>query len=103
VARRAAAGAWVELHSIVLAPEERAPQVPEDTRGVPLELRVKGHLVEAAELGSEAEIVTVTGRRLRGTLDAIDPAYAHGFGAPIAELLAVGGEARAILATADDE
>jgi hypothetical protein len=102
MARRAAAGAWVELQRIVLAPDERAPELPDDTRGVPLELRVKGRLVEPAELGEEAEIATAAGRRLRGTLVAIDPIYAHGFGAPIAELLPVGAEVRAILSRANE-
>jgi hypothetical protein len=102
MAQRAAAGAWVELHRIVLAAGERAPEVPDDTRGVPLELRVKGRLVEAAGLGDGAEIVTAAGRRLRGTLVAIDPIYAHGFGAPIAELTPVGGEVRAILSRANE-
>jgi hypothetical protein len=48
-------------------------------------------------LGEEVEIVTVTGRRLDGTLVDVNPSYAHGFGPPIAELQAIGGEVRALL------
>ncbi len=92
-----ARGAWVEIHRVTLAPGERAPVVPEDTQQVPLEMRVKGFLAAPAALGEEAEIVTVAGRRLRGTLTRVNPAYTHGFGPPIPELVALGEEVRAIL------
>jgi hypothetical protein len=51
-------------------------------------------------LGDQVEIVTAAGRRLHGTLAQANPAYAHGFGAPIAELVAIGGESRALLRAA---
>lgn len=94
---RVAQGSWVEIHKIALDAGERAARVPEDTRQVPLELRVKGFLVAAAALGDEAEIETLTGRRLRGRLTANNPAYSHSFGPPIPELSSIGGEVRAIL------
>lgn len=90
-------GTWVEIHSIVLPTGERAPHVPEDTQLVPLEMRVKGFLVEPASLDEEVEIITTVGRHLRGTLVEVNPAYTHQFGAPIAELSTIGGEVRAIL------
>ena len=90
-------GSWVEVQSIVLAAHQRAEHIPEDTKRVPLEMRVKGFLAADAVLGDQVEIVTVTGRRLRGTLAAANPAYDHGFGAPVAELLTIGGEVRALL------
>jgi len=88
---------WVEIHSIVLPAGERASQVPEDTQKVPLEMRAKGFLVESATLGDEVDIVTTVGRRLRGKLIEVNPAYTHQFGAPIAELSTIGGEVRTIL------
>ena len=90
-------GIWVEIRRAVLAPGERAPQVPEDTQQVPFEMRAKGFLVEPAGLGEEAQIVTVAGRRLRGILAEVNPAYVHGFGPPIRALLTIGGEVRALL------
>ena len=90
-------GTWVEIYRIVLPAGERAPQVPADTREVPLEMRVKGYLAAPAAPGEEAEIVTAAGRRLRGIISKSNPAYTHGFGAPIAELGAIGAEARAML------
>ena len=98
MADRAAAGTWVEVHRVVLPPGERAPQVPEDTGRLPLEMRVKGFLVEDAFPGETAEILTPAGRRLKGTLAKVNPPYTHSFGAPIAALSPVGGEVRAILA-----
>lgn len=97
MAERIAQGVWVEIHREVLAAGERAPQTPEDTRRVPLEMRVRGVLAAAAALGEEAQIVTAAGRRLAGRLAAANPAYDHGFGAPIPELTPIGEEARAIL------
>jgi hypothetical protein len=94
-------GAWVEVHRVVLAPGERAPHAPEDTRRVPLEMRVKGFLVTAAAVGDEVEVLTPAGRRLRGTLGRVNPPYAHGFGAPIPELSTIGGELRALLRERD--
>lgn len=93
-----AAGTWVEIHCVVLEAGHRAPQVPDDTAHVPLEMRVKGFLVAPGAAGDTVEIRTPAGRRLRGTLVAVNPAYAHGFGAPIAELQAIGGEVRARIA-----
>ena len=90
-------GTWVEIHTNVLPAGERAPQVPEDTQQVPLEMRVKGFLVEPASLDEEVEITTTVGRHLRGTLIEVNPAYTHQFGAPIPELSTIGGEVRAIL------
>jgi hypothetical protein len=99
MAERVAAGTWVEIQRVVLAPGERAPQVPDETQRVPLEMRAKGLLLAEAALGEEAEIETAAGRRLRGILREASPAYTHGFGPPVPELLAAGGQARALLAT----
>lgn len=97
MAERVAKGTWVEIHAVVLHPGERAPRVPADTKAVPLEMRAKGFLVAEAAIGDEAEIATVAGRRFRGTVTAVNPPYTHGFGAPVPELLAIGGEVRALL------
>ena len=92
-----AAGTWVEISAIVLEPAQRAPHIPDDTKQVPLEMRVKGFLTAPAALGDEAEIITPAGRKLGGVLTAVNPAYSHGFGAPIPELSAIGGRVRALL------
>ena len=91
-------GTWVEIHGIVLTPDERAPKLPDDTSKVPLEMRVKGFLVIDAIISEEVEIMTVTGRRLSGILSEINPAYDHGFGPAIPELVTIGGEVRALIA-----
>jgi len=91
-------GVWVEIHNIVLEAGERAPQVPDDTARVPLEMRVKGFLAEPAAVGEQADIITAAGRRLRGRLSAVNPAYQHGFGPPVAELSTIGRDLRGLLA-----
>ena len=97
MAQRIEEGSWVEIHRVVLPAGERAPQVPGDTREVPLEMRVKGFLAQPAALGDDAEIVTVTGRHLHGVLSKVNPAYQHSFGPPVAELLGISTEVRALL------
>jgi hypothetical protein len=88
---------WVEIQNIVLEKGERAPQIPEDTRAVPLEMKVKGFLVHDAIVGQKAQIITAAGRRIEGTLVEINPSYTHIYGPPIPELSPIGGEVRAIL------
>jgi len=90
-------GSWVEIHDVVLEAGERAPQVPQDTQRVPLQMRVKGFLSAPAAIGEQADIETLSGRHLRGTLVQVNPAYTHSFGAPIPELSTIGGEVRALL------
>jgi hypothetical protein len=91
-------GQWVEVYRVVLSPEKRAPQVPDDTRKVPLEMRTKGFLETDAMIGDEAVITTAAGRQVSGRLDAVNPAYTHGFGEPIGELMGIGREVRRIIA-----
>jgi hypothetical protein len=71
--------------------------VPDDTKQVPLEMKVKGFLVADAVVGEEATITTTTGRTLTGRLTEVNPAYTHQFGSPIPELLPIGRELRTIL------
>jgi hypothetical protein len=97
MAEMVAKGTWAEIHRVLLAPGERAPNIPEDTKRVSLELRVKGFLLAPGAVGDEVEVLTPAGRRLRGKLTAVNPPYTHGFGAPIPELSAIGAEVKALL------
>ncbi len=75
----------------------RAPQVPEDTQDVPLEMRVKGYLLSPTAEGEEAEIETVLGNRYEGILHDSEPSYEHVYGPPVPELLSIGEELREIM------
>lgn len=90
-------GEWVIIHRNILKPEERAPQVPDDTKKVPLEMWVKGSLNADAEIGDEVEITTRTKRIERGTLLEVNPYYKHDFGRFVPELLRVSDQVREIL------
>ena len=94
---RITANTLVEIQRIVLAPGERAPQVPEETQQVPLVMRVKGFLVNDASLGERVEVQTPAGRRLQGTLVDESPAYTHTFGPRIDALSHIGAELRELL------
>ncbi|MDI7247349.1 MAG: 2-amino-4-oxopentanoate thiolase subunit OrtA [Bacillota bacterium] len=99
---RVPAGEYVQIHSVVLKPGERAPQVPEDTQKVPLELRLKGYLDHDAHIGEEVTITTVLGRKARGRLVAVNPPYPHNFARPVPELLHIGEELWRLLGARDD-
>ena len=101
--QRAIKNTWVEIGGVVLGKGERSPNLPDDTKQVPLEMRVKGFLLHDVEKGEEAEIVTASGRRVRGALTEINPAYTHAFGPPVPELSAIAGEIREILRKRKDE
>ena len=90
-------GDWVEIGDTVLEPGQRAPQVPEDTGRVSLQYTVRGFATEPGVCGTPITIRTRAGRELRGTLLAVRPASAHGFGVPADELLGIGEELRSIL------
>lgn len=90
-------GEWVRIYKVILQPSERAPQVPDDTKKVPLELWVKGYLQEDAEIGDEVEIETVTGRKETGKLLEVNSFYKHDFGNFIPELLAIDKQVRGIV------
>lgn len=84
---------WVEIEQIVLRPEERAANLPDDTRRTPYVLRVSGFLQHEAEIGQTATIRTIIGRELTGTLRVVLPSYTHSFGTVVPELLTIGTEA----------
>lgn len=90
-------GDWVTIHNIVLNSSERAPQVPEDTKLVPLEMWVKGFIENDANIGDLVEIKTICGRKEKGNLLNINPYYTHDYGKCIPELLQIGLQVKEIL------
>lgn len=91
-------GDWVRIHKIILDVGERAPNLPEDTQNVPLEMWDKGFLLnENAKIGDMVEIETYIGRKVSGTLLEINPYYTHNYGKSIPEILYIGRQARNIL------
>lgn len=95
---KARKGDWVQVEFTVLSPEGRAPQVPEDTKRVPLMARVKGFLLSGeATVGDTVTIRTLSGRTVVGRLVSVNPRYEHDFGDPVPELVTVGPELRELL------
>jgi len=90
-------GSWVRIHDIVLEPSQRAANLPEDTKKVPLEMWTKGFLMEDAEIGSIVEIETITKRHVKGTLIEVNHHYDHDFGKFIPEILEIGIQLKDIL------
>jgi len=87
-------GTWVEIDRVLLKPEERAPNLPEDTRKCPYVLRVSGFLQDDASVGDEVKIHSLIGHEHSGVLVTISPCYNHSFGAIVPELLTIGIQER---------
>jgi len=87
-------GDWGQIHVVVIQPEQRTASIPEDTRAVPFEMWVKGHLVTDAEVGHEVTVVTRTGRQVTCTLVEVNPRYTHSFGDFVPEVLRIGDTVR---------
>jgi len=91
-------GEWVQIHDIILKPDERTAKIPEDTKKVPLEIWVKGFLTEDAEMGDAVEVTTRVGRTVSGKLVDVNPTYDYGFGdIYIPELLKISRQVKAIV------
>jgi len=95
-------GEWVRIHKVILQPQERAPQVPEDTKKVLYEMWTKGYLDADAQIGDEVSITTVTDRKEKGTLVEVNPQYEHDFGKFVPELLVIDKQVREILFGGED-
>ncbi|WP_040211528.1 2-amino-4-oxopentanoate thiolase subunit OrtA [Clostridium polynesiense] len=93
---------WVEIEKLVLRKEDRADNIPEDTKGTDLKMWCKGFLIEECSLGEVGEICTLTGRRIKGRVCRINPDYSHGFGNFIPEVMYIGIQARKILFNEED-
>lgn len=96
-------GEWVRIYNVVLEANERAQQVPDDTKKVALEMWDKGFLLEKqAEIGDDVEVETYIGRKIKGELLEVDPYYSHSYGKSVPELLYIGRQLRSILEEGED-
>lgn len=73
-------GSFVQIYRVVLSGNKRSSNLPKSTAVVPFEMRVKGVLVESANIGDTVKIKTATDRLESGILIAKNPCFTHGFG-----------------------
>jgi len=86
-------GDLVQIHKVILEPDQRPDTLPESTRAVSYECWVKGFLInESVNIGDEVKIETFIGREISGILEQVNPVYNHNFGVPQKELLDIGSE-----------
>jgi hypothetical protein len=77
---------YVQIYQIALSPSQRAENLPTDTLKVPFEVRIKGNLLEDANVGDMCTILTRTNRLEKGVLIAVEPYFTHHFGHFVEEL-----------------
>ena len=80
-------GTYVRIRRTVLTPEQRSPNLPEDTKKVPLKMWIKGYLQEEADLFDIVTIKTTTGRLETGRLKEANPPYKHSYGDFVKEVM----------------
>ena len=80
---------WVQIKKTILEPKDRAINLPEPTKKVPLIMWVKGYLLADASLGNEVKIKTLTGRIESGVLVCVNPSYMHTYGEFVPEILEI--------------
>lgn len=91
-------GDWVRIYKIVLEVGQRAPNIPEETQNVPLEMWDKGFLLnETANIGDIVEVETYIGRKVKGKMIEINPYWDHDYGKAVPEILYIGRQARELL------
>ncbi len=90
-------GDWVMVYNVVLEPKDRAPQIPEDTKEVPLEMWIKGFALSDGKVGENLEIETIVGRKVSGKLVEIHPSHKHDYGNHVPEILQIGKTLKGIL------
>ena len=87
----------MRIHRVILPAEDRTASLPEDTKRVPFEMWVKGHLLEDGEIGDQVAVRTVSGRTEHGTLIEVDPQFDVNFGRFVPEVLEMDVRLRAAL------
>jgi hypothetical protein len=91
-------GDWIRIKKVVLKPEERSSNLPEDTKKVPLVMWDKGFLCdERASLGETVRVETIIGREIEGELVELDPGYDVNYGPSVNETLYIGKQLRAMM------
>ncbi len=90
-------GTWVRIHAVALGVADRAANIPEDTRSVPLEQWTKGRLLEDASMGDEVQVKTACGRIATGNLVEVNPQYELNYGKLVPELIEIGESLRGML------
>ncbi len=90
-------GDYVNVYNVILTPEQRAPQVPDDTKKVPLEMWVRGFLTEDANINDQVTVKTITGRLVKGKLVEENQTYRHSFGEHVPEIFQIGLQLKSIL------
>lgn len=73
-------GTYVRIKKVILDPNERASQIPDDTKKQPFLMWIKGFLLVDAQLYDTVSIKTTTGRIESGVLIEVHPYFEHSFG-----------------------
>ena len=79
-------GTFVRISHQLLSSKARIDTVPIDTKNVPLEMWVKGRLLDEAKMFEQVCVITTIGRKVCGILKEQNPRYKHSFGDYVEEI-----------------
>ena len=80
-------GDYGQIKTLVLRPEQRLENIPEDTKQVPCSQWVKGRLCFTTEMYETVNVTTATGRIVYGELREVNPNYKIYYGDFVDELM----------------
>lgn len=90
-------GTFVEVEEIILMPEDRAVNIPEETKKTALKCWTRGKCISDSELGNEVQVETNIGRIASGIIVEVEPGYYHTYGRYVEEISNIGKQARVII------
>jgi hypothetical protein len=90
-------GTWVEIEENELMPEDRATNIPDETKKTPLNSWTRGKCLSDSELGIEVQVETNIGRIAKGTIVEIEPGYYHTYGKYVEEISNIIKQAKEII------
>lgn len=89
-----AKGKFVRIKKVILNPDQRASNIPEETKKVPLIMWTKGILLEEANLGDNVKVKTLSNRVETGELVEVNHIQKVDYGSFVEELFIVGQKAK---------
>ncbi|MBU3192783.1 2-amino-4-oxopentanoate thiolase subunit OrtA [Clostridium algidicarnis] len=90
-------GTWIEIEEVVLEVNDRASNIPIETKATPLKCWTRGNCMEDCVLGQCVEVETNIGRIAKGIVVDVEPGYYHTFGKYVSEISKIGTQAKEMI------
>ncbi|SUY46131.1 Uncharacterised protein [Clostridium putrefaciens] len=90
-------GTWIEIEEVVLEVDDRASNIPIETKATPLKCWIRGYCMEDCDLGEYVQVKTNIGRIAKGVVVEVEPGYYHTYGKYVSEISRIGIQAKEMI------